>query len=183
MSDKLDRTDATAVLASLMVGNQYDGKRIDTTIRSIHARGKQLDAMVHATAVAVIHLSQPHIDGGHLDCSKATTLLAAMPKGGRSNALKAWFAEFSNIRFDKDGKAGLLKPTNKGYADARPQAAMAKPYWELVPEPAVLPFTDATLLSAIKALVNRVENAKEVTLSEDNVVLLDSFRNIVAKAA
>lgn len=182
MTDKaspLDRTNARAVLTALNEGNSIDAKRVDASIRYVTQTGAKLLPTIHATAVACIHLSMPHIDGGHNCAIRATNLVNAMPKGTRVKALVAWFAAFSNIRLVWDKKlntykGGVLKPEAKAYVQADPGGAMLKPFWtpeEKDVDPAV--FTDSKFATAIANLIARAKGSNATLDAKGLAVLAD----------
>lgn len=118
--------------------------QIDTNIRWVGKTGVKLDAIIHATACAIIvHAKE------HGDCSRAKTLLDAMPKSGRAKALLAWFETMSPIRFNGDGEVGLLADKDKRVWMV--DEAKATPFWELNPEKDVVVFDlDKALASLLK---------------------------------
>lgn len=163
---KLDRTDAQAVLSSMMSGNLYDPNKVDTNVTYIGTAGRKLDGTIHGTAVACLYLSMPHADGGHNCAIRAVRLANAMPKGSRVKALVAWLSAYSNIRLRYDTKSGryvggVLKPTDKTYRAVTKTMladAMAKPFWS-VEEKVTLPseFTDSSLAKAVANLIAKAQ--------------------------
>ncbi|UCR81388.1 hypothetical protein [Brevundimonas phage AA] len=125
--------------------------QIDQNIKWIAATGKKLDAILHATAVAIIvHAKE------HGDCSRAKTMLDAMPKSGRAKALAAWFETFSAIRFNGDGEVGLLADKEKRIWLV--EEAQATPFWELNPEKDVVVFD---LDKALAALLKKAHDQEQ----------------------
>lgn len=184
--NKLDRTDAVAVLASLMVGNTYDGGLVDKAVSYVAATGKKLDGTIHAAAVACIYLSMPHADGGHNAHERAVRLVNAMPKGSRVKALVAWFTEFSNLRINFDKKlgqytGGVLPPTAKTYAAARPVEAMAMPFWTPAEAPpAADAFNSAMFANAVASLIKRATVAN-AALDAVGIAALADLRQVALK--
>lgn len=130
-----DTADASVILNSFRKSDNM-GASIADQIKWIAATGKKLDAVIHATAVGCILMSMPLDENGFLNADPAIKLMNAMPKGSRAKALAAWFEAFSNIRVKLDPKSGewvggLLKPTDKLYAVAKPEDAFAKPFWSV----------------------------------------------------
>lgn len=124
--------------------------QIDTNIKWIGRTGKKLDAIIHATACAIIVHAQQHGD-----CSRAKTLLDAMPKSGRAKALLAWFETMSPIRFNGDGEVGLLADKEKRVWMV--DEAKATPFWELNPEKDVVVFDLDKALAALLKKANDQE--------------------------
>jgi hypothetical protein len=185
MKPSIDYTDSNAVLESLKTDNHFDVTKIDASNVTVYNMGRKSDAIIHATAVACIYLSMPHVDGGHNCHIRAMNLVNNMPKGSRVKALVAWFAAYSNVRliFDKKvGKyrGGVLKPDLKGYDVATPQAALAKPFW-MVEEANVSPkaFTDDTLAIAVANLIARAKMDNAV-LSVKGLAALKDLQTISA---
>jgi hypothetical protein len=81
-----------------------------------------------------------------------------MPEGARRERLKAWFAEFSNVRFGGGGKVGNLRKDQPGYKPARPAAANAKPFWTKPEAPEMGALDEAAVARIISALVKRYED-------------------------
>lgn len=135
---------------------------LDKSIQSIARTGKKWHNDVHTAAVAILVASLPTDEGGHTDCSRYAKLMAAMPKGSRANALKAWFSHFTNIRVNGDGKSGLLKPGQKGYQKVDVALASKTTFWDLTPEPAVpQALTDIELDAMVQRLLTVVQTAKD----------------------
>jgi hypothetical protein len=178
MAKGLDRSVAGAVLTSLHEGNAVCSRKVDAEIKWIGGTGKKMDGSIHATAVACIYLSMPHLDGGHNCAIRAERLVNAMPKGSRVKALVAWFTRFSNIRLirQEDGsyKGAVLKPTAKDYKDADPQTALTKPFYS-VEEKDVDPaaFDDQAFAKAVAALIKRAKSDNAALGAEGLAALAD----------
>lgn len=159
-------------------------KTIDANVKAIRVAGKKFDAMVHRTAVAILVQSCPHDMGGHLDASRALTLVKAMPQGGRTNALKAWFVKHSNVRFNGDDKVGLLNPKDKGYKAPTPIEANAEPYWNLAAVEGVPEVIDDIMLDRmLQGIIKRINAAKEEGRLNISAATGTSFEGTVLKFA
>jgi phospholipase/lecithinase/hemolysin len=146
---------------------------IAANIKWIGTTGAKLDAIIHATAVAILHNAK---DTGQT--TPALDLLKAMPKSGRAKALKAWFETMSPIRINAD----LTEVKLAGKADTRVwliEDATDTPFWELNPEKDVQVFD---LDKALNALLSRAaKQAKDgiLTVDEDLTKRLAQVRKLV----
>ena len=76
---------------------------INSAIKSINNRGKKFNADIQVAACSIIaHIEQ------HGDYTLANSLISAMPKGMRKNALVAWFVAFGRVQLDVDADGKLL---------------------------------------------------------------------------
>jgi len=179
-----DTADASAILNSFRKSNDM-GAAISEQIKWIKATGKKLDAVIHATAVGAIYMSMPLDEHGYLNATPAINLMNAMPKGSRAKALAAWFEAFSNIRVKvgKDGvwEGGLLKPEQKGYEQAKPEDAFAKPFWS-VEEAKVDPkaFILGEQLARLIKMASKPENMQD--MSEEERTFLAELQAVAVKA-
>ena len=179
-----DSADASAILNSFRKSNDM-GAAISEQIKWIKATGKKLDAVIHATAVGAIYMSLPLDEHGYLNATPAINLMNAMPKGSRAKALAAWFEAFSNIRVKvgKDGvwEGGLLKPEQKGYEQAKPEDAFAKPFWS-VEEAKVDPkaFILGEQLARLIKMASKPENMQD--MSEEERTFLAELQAVAVKA-
>lgn len=179
-----DTADASVILNSFRKSDNM-GASLAEQIKWIAATGKKMDAVIHATAVGCIYMSMPLDENGFLNADPAINLMRAMPKGSRAKALAAWFEAFSNIRvkLNKDGQwvGGLLRPTDKLYADANPVDAFAKPFYS-VEEKATDPkaFILGEQLARLIKLASKPESLADMTADERT--FLDELAKLGAKA-
>ena len=118
---------------------------IVAAIEDISATGKKLDGMIWVAAASVIQ----HTDK-HGDVTLAQTLVEAMPKGSRVNALTGYLEAFGKITYDSLAKElKFTKGKNTNMA-----GAMAKSWVEFKPEP---PYHAMTIEAALKSLVGKAE--------------------------
>lgn len=106
---------------------------IKTAIDSIERRGKKYDRDVQIAALSAM---QHHIEHG--DVTLINRLVAAMPKGSRVNALRAFIETFGAVRFDTESKLFL----NVKGGTFRIDDAMAVMWTEFKPEAEYQPITD-----------------------------------------
>ena len=72
---------------------------IVAAIEEIRATGKKLDTMIQVAACSVIQ----HVDK-HGDVTLVNTLVEAMPKGSRVNALRDFLVTFAKVEYDEATK-------------------------------------------------------------------------------
>lgn len=123
-----------------------------TAIESIRTRGKKLDNDIWIAAVSVIG----HV-GEHGDVTLARTLVDAMPKGSRVNALLAFMETFGKLTFNTDTKELDYDKTKT----TELESAQETSWVEFKPE---VPYQGLDLNKAILALIK-----KAVERSEDGV--------------
>jgi hypothetical protein len=121
---------------------------IEKAIKSIQGRGKRLDRDIQQAALSVInHIQQ------HGDVTVANTLIEAMPKGSRVNALKAYLETFGKVTWD--AKEGMVYAKNK---KTDMNGASAIMWTEFKPEPEYRPLD---LAQAVQQLFDRIQRDKE----------------------
>lgn len=99
-----------------------DLKSIDRRITAIRNRGEKLNTLIQETAVDIIRHA-----ADHGDCTRALSLVQAMPASFRRTKLINFFSEFSPIGMDvKKGKVGFKKNGNPFNVDG----AVANPWFE-----------------------------------------------------
>lgn len=123
-------------------------------IGQIQKSGKKLDADIQtALQCSAIHAHQ------HGDITLLESLLPALPKGVRSNAVKEWMMQYAPVAFVKGALVFQRSYDNKD--DAARQTAIkacetATPWLEFKPEPEFVPFD---LAGRLGTLVKAAENA------------------------
>ena len=131
---------------------------IVTAIESIRTRGKKLDNDIWIAAVSVT----AHADA-HGDVTLANTLVDAMPKGSRVNALLAYLECFGKFTYD-DEKKELCFDKSK---TTDLEGAQVASWVEFKPEPAYKGLDlNVTILDLIK---KAVERSKDGVDGVDNV--------------
>jgi hypothetical protein len=150
-------------------------KKIDANIRLITTNGAKLNARIHDTAMLIAaHAAE------HRDCTRALTLVKAMPASMRRSMLVEWFHTFTSIRVNVGGdKVGLLKADAKNFVAFDLKAGAAKPFYEMAkekPEAEDLTLEDAII--AMERLVKRLQKSVD-----DGKVAANDSEAIVAKIA
>lgn len=141
----------------------YDTPVTDTdflVIRdSLHAAGKTLQMNIHKYLVAVA--VQWHATGDIRPAvSRVNSLLDGMPKGVRSNAIRAWVELYFGFVIPVDGEnkgvfiAGKLKGANLLMADIP-----NKRWFEVTPEQAYEPVNLIDMLSALIVKAQKAQTA------------------------
>ena len=128
-------------------------------ITEISVTGKKLDEMIWVAAVSVL----AHVEK-HGDVTIAQTLVDAMPKGSRVNALLAYLEEFGKVAWDSAEKKLTFVKTNKTNIDG----AMAVSWTEFKPEP---PYQSMTLEGAVAALIKKAQDRADAGDDRDNINL------------
>jgi len=130
-----------------------DIKTINSKIKSIKTRGKNLDKDIHETGVAIMrHAAKHH------DYSAANRLVDAMPKSGRTKAFIKWFSDHTPYNWNEKEKTFKL-PKNK---DKRRQfmidEAEKVPFWEYTVEKEPGEVDVDKMLAALFKRVEKAEN-------------------------
>jgi hypothetical protein len=141
-------------------------KLIDKNIKLVATNGAKLNLLIHATAMLVVQHAKEHGD-----CTRALTLVKAMPASMRRTMLVLWFSTYTPIRVvDKNDKVGILKENAKGYTPWDLEGADATPFYDLAeqnPEGKVLDF------AALVALVSRLSKQIDKKIEEGKVEAAD----------
>ena len=127
---------ASAARANLLDNGKFSVTKVADVTISIGARGRALDADIHAAAYACLHFAMPTSvsDVGAMNAEPARFLVASMPRGSRQKCLADWFEAHSNIRLRQDKKTkawscGIAKKDAKTYIPADELRAMAAKGW------------------------------------------------------
>ena len=144
----------------------YNKSELDKAIKSIATRGKRLDRDIQQAAVSVIHHVQQHGD-----VTVANSLVAAMPKGSRGNALKAYLESFGRMSWN--GKEGFVFAKSK---TTDMEGATAVMWTEFKPEPEYKPLD---VQSTVTNLLTRLERDLEKGVKHDETHV-KAIRDLVA---
>ena len=126
-------------------------------IEDIRVTGKKLDGMIWVAAVSVI----AHVEK-HGDVTVAQTLVDAMPKGSRVNALLAYLEEFGKMAWDAADKKLVYAKTKASNV----QGAMGISWVEFKPEP---PYQSMTLETAVAALIKKAQDRAALGDDRDHI--------------
>lgn len=133
-------------------------KSIDQRIRRIVTNSAKLNVLIHETAVMVAkHASE------HGDCTRALSLVKAMPASMRRTMLVLWFNTYTPIRVVlTNDKVGMLKPEAKGYVPFDIEGGSETPFYELAEQNAESqPLDFDKLVAMLPALAKRIEKKIE----------------------
>ena len=114
-------------------------KKIDANLVRITTNGDKLNVLIHQTAMMIMkHATKSG------DCTRALSLVKAMPASMRRTTLIAWFTKYSPIRvvFQNDA-VGMLSKGDKGYTPFALEKAEANPFYQIAEnnaEPGLLDF-------------------------------------------
>jgi len=137
-------------------------KIIDKNLRTITTNASKLNGLIHDTGMLILAHAMEHGD-----CTRALSLVKAMPASMRKTMLVAWFEKYSPIRvIEANGKVGMLKDSAKGFVPFNLEGAAAEPFYVIAERtPEAKPFDLAAMMKFVEATVKRIE--KNVT--EGNV--------------
>ncbi len=148
------------------------GAAIDKGIEDVIARGNTLGKDIHKFAVqALLHAEK------HGDPRKVDRLFKGMHKALRPQAFKVWVETYSPIRWNGDGKVGILKSTAKAFKPFDCESANADPYWnpaENVGKPLTLEALRAMVGQMAKKLA-KVDEGKLDLAEGENVVVMRNY--------
>ncbi len=142
---------------------------IVTAIESIRTRGKKLDADIWLAAVSVTAHAE-----AHGDVTLANTLVDAMPKGSRVNALLSHLECFGKFTYN-DKKKELAFDKSK---TTDIEGAMGKSWVDFKPE---TPYKGLDLAKAIVALIAKAN--ERLDSDEDSDVIQVDQLTALAKLA
>ena len=144
---------------------------IVTAIESIRTTGKKLDQMIQVAACSII----AHVDK-HGDITLINTLVDAMPKGSRVNALRDFITNFSKGTYDEATKVFKFDKTKK-----TDQAGAEAIMWtEFAPEKPYVAFDLSVLLAG---LLKKADKALKDAPHEVDAVLLAKLASVLAEPA
>jgi hypothetical protein len=137
-------------------------KIIDKNIKTVVTTGTRLNKLIHDTAMLIAgHALE------HSDCTRALTLVKAMPASMRRTMLVLWFNTYTPIRVvEKNDKVGMVKENKPGYTPFDLDAGQLTPFYELAeqnPEGSVMDF------AKLVELVQRVSKQIDKKLDDDKI--------------
>lgn len=164
-------------------------KALDERIETVGKMGVDYNNYIHETAVMLLRFCAPKEAGGegHGDCSRALTLIKAMPASMRRTSLMHWFLRFTPIRVklsqtgDKVGYVESYKAlspedkVNEWHIDD----ANAMPFYsiaEATPEKEAMSYLD--IVNLVAKLGKKIE--KEITEGKVRPEDVPSAMNVVA---
>ena len=148
---------------------------INKEIGLIKTAGKKLDDRIQVAGVSVIQ----HC-GLHNDVTVVNNLFLAMPAGARKKALAEWLLKFGNVAANTDKASSKTAPFV--YAkdkQANVEGAIAEPWYDFAPEPAVATMFDFQAMLA--SLLKKAEKAEQQGLKIEGAEALAAVRKL-AKA-
>jgi hypothetical protein len=153
------------------------GKAIDAGITDLGTRSNALGPDIHKFAVQALLHAETHSDPRKLD-----RLVTVLHKSNAPQALKAWAERHSPVRWNGDGKVGIMKSDAKGYTPFDIEAAHADPYWNKIPAvPTAL--TMDRLMKMVEAIEKRVNKDDVLVAEGENIVVMKAFAARVKAAA
>lgn len=135
-------------------------KTIDGNIKRIVTNAAKLNQLIHTTAMLIVEHAKEHGD-----CTRAQTLVNAMPASMRKTMLVLWFSTFTPIVVKADDTAWNAKMHKEGTKLFVPfdlDAARETPFFTLAeqnPEAKILDF--AALVKLVEGLGKRIESKIE----------------------
>ena len=133
-------------------------KKIDSAIKRIITNSTKLNMLIHTTAMAIAEHAKEHGD-----CTRALSLVKAMPASMRRTMLVLWFNTYTPIRVVlANDKVGMLKDSAKTFTPFDLDAGNETPFFDLAeqnPEAGDLDFDK--MVALVKALGSRIEKKLE----------------------
>lgn len=132
-------------------------KTIDKNIQTIVTNANKLNTLIHETAMLIVRHAQEHGD-----CTRALSLVKAMPASMRRTMLVLWFNTFTPIRVvEANDKVGILPKTSKNYVDWDVKGADATPFYELAERNPEKSYDFEALVKMVASLAKRIEKKVE----------------------
>ena len=122
-------TQARAVSKTEAVADKETKQAYSKLMTAIKAYGKQaakMDETLHAIAVRCLRHAESYGDVRPVDA-----LVRNLGKSQRVKGLMVWVEMFSPVRWNGDGKCGLLSQTAKNFTPFDCATAEETPFWEL----------------------------------------------------
>ena len=142
-------------------------KKIDANIKRIVTSAAKLNVLIHETAMAIAEHAKEHGD-----CTRALTLVRAMPASMRRTMLVLWFNTYTPIRVvEANDKVGMLKPDAKGFTPFDLEAGNDTPFYELAEQnKEAEPMDFDKLMALIPALAKRIQKKIDEGQVQENAV-------------
>lgn len=142
-------------------------KKIDANLKRITTNGHKLNVLIHDTGMLILEHAKEHGD-----CTRALSLVKAMPASMRRTMLIQWIETFSPIRVRfNDDKVGMLKEKAKTYTPFDLKGAAATPFYEMAEAtPEKAPLTYEQVLAMLPALAKRIQKRAEEGEIEENAI-------------
>jgi hypothetical protein len=142
-------------------------KIIDKNIRTITTNANKLNILIHETAMLVANHAKEHGD-----CTRALTLVKAMPASMRRTMLVMWFDTFTPIRVVLvNDKVGIAKENTKLFKPWDLELGNETPFYTLAeqnPEGKEMDFDK--IVALIAGLAKRIEKqADDGKVKEDDI--------------
>lgn len=126
-------------------------KDIIANIAEVTVTGKKLEALIHLTAASIVQ----HVDAHH-DVTLVNDMMDALPKGVRTNALRAYFEAVAKVRYNQNEK----KFVHDRSKETKLELAVEKSWVEYKPEP---PYNGFDLKAAFGKLLAKAQEAQAET--------------------
>lgn len=171
---------------------RWNEKKIDSETASVAAAVGGIGKRLHDLAVQCLLHAMPVDQGGTGDARKMDNLLKSLTIGaderGRRKSIVhvegivAWCAAFSPIVWNADGNVKLLKPDSKNY-NWDLAKAIKTPFWMVVGQASVTPFTIQAMLKIMAGLGKRLQTAIENDRFEGNKAQAEEVASLAEKTA
>lgn len=147
------------------------GSEINNRIRAIKQSSAALANEIHDTAVQCLMHAEKHGDPRPMD-----NLARALGVKHRAESLKTWAMKFSPIRWNGDGKVGILPERAKAYTPYAIDDADAEPYWDTQQEAkAKAPLTLEALQKIVDGMAKKVQKAAQSGEYEGDLDTLNAY--------
>lgn len=143
---------------------------INKAIASIHTRGKRLDNDIQLAALSVIN----HVEE-HRDVTVVNTLIDAMPKGSRVNALREFILQHGKVAYNEETKDFSFNRD----AETDLEGAAAIMWTEFKPE---APFVPLDLMGSLTKLLKKADKEAAEKGTKFDVNAMNTLRTLVEAA-
>lgn len=147
------------VLSAVVINNDLV-KALTSQQKWIGLTGKALDSAIHQNASLCMLMAEKSESN---DAHALVNLMKNLGLGYRKQGLAVWIQLYSPIRFDGDGKIGVLKQDHKDYKGWRTQEAFDNPFWTL--DAAEEKIAKELSIGGLKAMIEKF--AKEVASANE----------------
>lgn len=130
---------------------------IDKNIRTITTNAAKLNLLIHNTAVLIVEHAKEHGD-----CTRALTLVKAMPASMRRTMLVLWFNTYTPIRVqEKNDKVGILKDNAKGFTPWDIEGGKETPFFDLAEQNPEKTYDFAALVKMVERIGKQIDKKIE----------------------